>query len=170
MMSGGIDSPVASFLAIKKGVLVSAIHYASPPYTSQMALQKVIDLLEQVPTYIAENNDNSEEINDKMQDSAIKVDLISRQEVLDSLNYYELEDVIDEQDFGYNHAIQTIRDDVMTMKTYSVKEETAELYWLQYDANPRIGNWHCTKCNMIVSENDPNYCPNCGAKMKGDTE
>ena len=37
MMSGGIDSPVASFLAIKKGVLVSAIHFASPPYTSDMA-------------------------------------------------------------------------------------------------------------------------------------
>ena len=109
-----------------------------------------------------ENNYNSAEINDN--------DLISKQEILDSLSYYELEDVIDEQDFGYNHAIQTIRDDVMTMKTYSAKEDTAELYWLQYDANPRIGNWHCTKCNMIVSENNPNYCPNCGAKMKGDTE
>lgn len=51
MMSGGIDSPVASFLAIKKGVLVDAIHFASPPYTSLMALQKVIDLLEQLSIY-----------------------------------------------------------------------------------------------------------------------
>ena len=56
MMSGGIDSPVASFLAIKKGVLVSAIHYASPPYTSQMALQKVIDLLEQLSIYQTTQN------------------------------------------------------------------------------------------------------------------
>lgn len=51
MMSGGIDSPVASFLAIKKGVLISAIHFASPPYTSDMALQKVIDLLKQLANY-----------------------------------------------------------------------------------------------------------------------
>lgn len=51
MMSGGIDSPVASFLAMKKGILISAIHFASPPYTSDMALQKVIDLLEQLSIY-----------------------------------------------------------------------------------------------------------------------
>ena len=51
MMSGGIDSPVASYLAIRKGVLLSAIHFASPPYTSDMALQKVIDLLSQLSIY-----------------------------------------------------------------------------------------------------------------------
>lgn len=51
MMSGGIDSPVASYLAMRKGVLVSAIHFASPPYTSDLALQKVIDLLEQLSIY-----------------------------------------------------------------------------------------------------------------------
>ena len=56
MMSGGIDSPVASFLAIKKGVLISAIHFASPPYTSDMALQKVIDLLEQLSIYQTTQN------------------------------------------------------------------------------------------------------------------
>lgn len=51
MMSGGIDSPVASFLSMKKGVNISAIHYASPPYTSDMALQKVIDLVERLSIY-----------------------------------------------------------------------------------------------------------------------
>ena len=51
MMSGGIDSPVAGFLTIKKGVRISAIHYASPPYTSPMALQKVIDLLKVIAKY-----------------------------------------------------------------------------------------------------------------------
>lgn len=56
MMSGGIDSPVASFLAMKKGVLISAIHFASPPYTSDMALQKVIDLLEQLSIYQTNQN------------------------------------------------------------------------------------------------------------------
>ena len=56
MMSGGIDSPVASYLAIRKGVLLSAIHFASPPYTSDMALQKVIDLLEQLSIYQTTQN------------------------------------------------------------------------------------------------------------------
>ena len=51
MMSGGIDSPVAGFLTIRKGVKISAIHYASPPYTSPLALQKVIDLLEVISKY-----------------------------------------------------------------------------------------------------------------------
>ena len=56
MMSGGIDSPVATYLSIRKGVMVSAIHYASPPYTSDMALQKVIDLLEQLSIYQTNQN------------------------------------------------------------------------------------------------------------------
>ncbi len=51
MMSGGIDSPVAGFLTIKKGVDLTAIHYYSPPYTSLNALQKVVDLLEKLAVY-----------------------------------------------------------------------------------------------------------------------
>lgn len=51
MMSGGIDSPVAGFLTIKKGVEIYAIHYYSPPYTSLNALQKVVDLLEKLAIY-----------------------------------------------------------------------------------------------------------------------
>ena len=51
MISGGIDSVVAGYMTIKKGVSVDAIHYASPPYTSDLALQKVIDLLEELTPY-----------------------------------------------------------------------------------------------------------------------
>lgn len=51
MMSGGLDSPVSTYLTIKKGVKVSAIHFFSPPYTSYSALQKVIDLLQKVSVY-----------------------------------------------------------------------------------------------------------------------
>lgn len=45
LMSGGIDSPVAAHLLMKRGVEVEAIHFASPPYTSDGAIQKVKDLL-----------------------------------------------------------------------------------------------------------------------------
>lgn len=51
MISGGIDSPVAGYLSLRKGVNINAIHYASPPHTSDMALQKVIDLLERIAHY-----------------------------------------------------------------------------------------------------------------------
>ena len=38
--------------------------------------------------------------------------------------------------------------------------------WITYDANPKIGNWHCTCCNRIPkSFQKEDFCPNCGAKM-----
>lgn len=44
MLSGGIDSPVAGYMMMKRGVKVDAIHFASPPYTSAKALNKVLQL------------------------------------------------------------------------------------------------------------------------------
>ena len=38
--------------------------------------------------------------------------------------------------------------------------------WVAYDANPKIGNWHCTYCNRIPkSFQKEDFCPNCGAEM-----
>ncbi|HHX80768.1 MAG TPA: tRNA 4-thiouridine(8) synthase ThiI [Acholeplasmataceae bacterium] len=51
MVSGGIDSPVAGYLCLRKGIDITALHFASPPYTSDMALQKVIDLLAELSKY-----------------------------------------------------------------------------------------------------------------------
>lgn len=44
MLSGGIDSPVAGFLSMKRGLEVECIHFYSPPFTSERSKQKVIDL------------------------------------------------------------------------------------------------------------------------------
>ncbi|KRL04194.1 tRNA uracil 4-sulfurtransferase ThiI [Liquorilactobacillus oeni] len=44
MMSGGIDSPVAGYLAMKRGVAIEMIHFFSPPYTSEQALNKAKEL------------------------------------------------------------------------------------------------------------------------------
>ena len=39
-------------------------------------------------------------------------------------------------------------------------------YWVAYDPNPMIGNWHCSQCNRIPKSLEKEiYCPNCGAKM-----
>ena len=44
MMSGGIDSPVAGYLTMKRGLKIECIHFASQPYTSRQALEKVLTL------------------------------------------------------------------------------------------------------------------------------
>ena len=44
LLSGGIDSPVASYMMAKRGVQLEMIHFASPPYTSEQAREKVLQL------------------------------------------------------------------------------------------------------------------------------
>ena len=51
LISGGIDSPVAGYMMAKRGVELIPVHFASPPYTSERAEEKVVSLLEQVAAY-----------------------------------------------------------------------------------------------------------------------
>lgn len=51
LLSGGIDSPVAGYLASKRGVELHAVHFHSYPFTSERAKQKVIDLAKLLPRY-----------------------------------------------------------------------------------------------------------------------
>lgn len=51
LLSGGIDSPVAGYMIAKRGVKIDAVYFHAPPYTSDRAKQKVIDLAEQVARY-----------------------------------------------------------------------------------------------------------------------
>jgi len=51
LISGGIDSPVAAYTMAKRGLVLNAIHFASPPYTSVRAEQKVKTLLSKVARY-----------------------------------------------------------------------------------------------------------------------
>ncbi|GMR69682.1 tRNA 4-thiouridine(8) synthase ThiI [Aerococcus viridans] len=51
MLSGGIDSPVAGYLAMKRGIRITAVHFASPPYTSPQALNKAKDLTEKLTKF-----------------------------------------------------------------------------------------------------------------------
>ena len=51
LISGGIDSPVAAYMMAKRGIRMVGIHFASPPYTSERAEQKVVTLIEKVSLY-----------------------------------------------------------------------------------------------------------------------
>lgn len=51
MLSGGIDSPVAGYLAMKRGIRITAVHFASPPYTSPQALEKAKSLTEKLTKF-----------------------------------------------------------------------------------------------------------------------
>ena len=51
MLSGGIDSPVAAYLMMKRGISIECIHFASPPYTQQAVIYKLEDLLKVLTKY-----------------------------------------------------------------------------------------------------------------------
>ncbi len=56
LLSGGIDSPVAGWMVAKRGVEVDAVYFHAPPYTSDRAKQKVVDLAEKVAMYTGSMN------------------------------------------------------------------------------------------------------------------
>lgn len=54
MLSGGIDSPVAAYLFLKRGIRIECIHFAAPPYTSDAVLDKLKDILAKLNVYQAD--------------------------------------------------------------------------------------------------------------------
>ncbi len=51
LISGGIDSPVAAYMMAKRGIELVAVHFASPPFTTELAEKKVMELLKRVAKY-----------------------------------------------------------------------------------------------------------------------
>ena len=51
LLSGGIDSPVAGYMIAKRGVRIDAVYFHAPPYTSERAKQKVVDLAKSLTDY-----------------------------------------------------------------------------------------------------------------------
>jgi len=51
LLSGGIDSPVAAYLMMKRGIKLEMIHFAAPPYTSEQVIVKIKDLLQKLNIY-----------------------------------------------------------------------------------------------------------------------
>jgi hypothetical protein len=69
------------------------------------------------------------------------------------------------------------RQTILNLPSATPQQKTGHWEWVQYDANPNIGNWHCSecRCNLRGETNGgpvrlPKYCPECGTKMKGEGE
>jgi len=80
LLSGGIDSPVAGWMIAKRGVLLEAVHFESPPYTSERAKDKVITLARQLAlwgtpsrVHIVPFTDIQREMYDKGPDSQLTI-------------------------------------------------------------------------------------------------
>ena len=77
LISGGIDSPVASFMLAKRGATVMMLHFVSPPYTSERALDKVRTLTKKLNKYM----------------SKIVLNIVSITEIQESIKKYCKEDL-----------------------------------------------------------------------------
>lgn len=51
LLSGGIDSPVAAYMMLRRGIRIECLHFAAPPYTSSQVLYKLEDIIEKLGTY-----------------------------------------------------------------------------------------------------------------------
>lgn len=98
------------------------------------------------------------------------VPYITRTDVEDTptieLNRLEWEELLVICD-NCGHAIHVTKEDAHTIEP---ERKKGKWIWVQYDANPEIGNWHCSECRFMPSafnlaKKHLNYCPNCGAKM-----
>jgi hypothetical protein len=119
-------------------------------------------------------------------------DCISRKAVLDALwkALHEYEDKAENQFseskeldvadwFQHRIFVQNMSDidrqTILNLPSVSSQPKTGHWEWVQYDANPNIGNWHCSecRCNLRGETNKgpvrlPKYCPECGVKMEDD--
>lgn len=72
-----------------------------------------------------------------------------------------------------------IYDEIIDLPSVTPTRPTGKWEYVQYDYNPNIGNWHCSECRNIVIEcankneeggiPEYKYCPNCGARMEGNS-
>lgn len=93
-----------------------------------------------------------------------------REKVIDALKISAPIHALTEEEF--NDYIQTLN---KAMDWLEQEPKTGHWEYVQYDYNPKIGNWHCSECRCVVVEcvNKEEeggiplykYCPQCGAKM-----
>lgn len=96
-----------------------------------------------------------------------------RKNLAEYLEQKPCEDAVNRHDalncVTFNEVRYRMVEDIKALPSVTPKKKTGHWEYVQYDGNPNIGNLHCSECNRIAGF-EYNYCPNCGAKMGGDTE
>lgn len=100
-------------------------------------------------------------------------DAIDRAEAMTEIMMFAGNVKPDEEDvyLKVSDAVQLLRE----LPSVTPKPKMGRWIYIQYDGNPRIGNWKCSLCmrNVMFGQNQNdkplyNYCPNCGAKMESE--
>jgi hypothetical protein len=103
-------------------------------------------------------------------------DCISRKAVLDALHRYFADGFDSDKWWNSTYVLDAVNKvPSATPQLKTGQPKTGHWEWVQYDANPNIGNWHCSECSCILRGETnkgpvrlPKYCPDCGAKMEVD--
>lgn len=77
---------------------------------------------------------------------------------------------------AHNEGVLEYQTQLSLLPPVNPQAKTGHWEWVQYDYNPKLGNWHCSECRSVVIEcvdkNDKGgiplykHCPQCGAKMR----
>lgn len=93
-------------------------------------------------------------------------DCISRQAVLEQTYLWSKDEFL-----RVTNPFDYLRKRINSLSPVNPQEPKIGYWeWVQYDENPKIGNFHCSECRYIpaifnMSAQKLNYCPNCGARM-----
>lgn len=96
-------------------------------------------------------------------------DLIKRQDAIDSIQPW-----ID--GYGYNESERNImRCCIQAIADVPSAQKKGKWEWVQYDSISELGDWYCSECEFMpaafnLAKKHLNYCPSCGAYMRGEEE
>lgn len=99
-------------------------------------------------------------------------DCISRREAIKMFTYNYKGERIPDYDcdnFPVQIYVKTVKEMLRELPPVTPQPKVGQWEWNQYDANPKIGNFHCSLCHSI-GRTYFDYCPYCGAKMGGEEE
>ena len=153
-------------------------------------MKLLIDIPEHIYEHAKEESEDSRDefeamraiANGTQQESSSEIpntcgDAISRQAVLDIIAF-EDKWLFDANGHNANThiAFSGLESRVKALPSVSPQQRTGRWEWVQYDYNPKLGNWHCSECRSVVMEcvdkNEKSYiplykyCPQCGCKME----
>ena len=153
-------------------------------------MKLLIDIPEHIYEHAKEESEDSRDefeamraiANGTQQESSSEIpntcgDAISRQAVLDIIAF-EDKWLFDANGHNANThiAFSGLESRVKALPSVSPQQRTGRWEWVQYDYNPKLGNWHCSECWSVVMEcvdkNEKSYiplykyCPQCGCKME----